>query len=114
VTVLDIGPWFDAKGAKDRPYVAVVEGRKGSLGVLVDAAVGIREISRDQVAVKLVSSRSSRNLATATTKDLVTLIDVSRLFEDPEIIVDRRLDTISAQQGVRARPASLSKRSSKR
>lgn len=93
MSVLDLGRWFQVTGRGAEPtFLAVVEGSRGALGLLVESVEGFREVGEDEIAQKLTAApRAVGRPIRATTRDLVTLLDIERLLESPQIIVGRDL-----------------------
>jgi len=92
MSALDLGRWFQVAGGAEPAYLAVVEGSRGALGLLVESVEGFREVGEEEIAQKLTAApRAAGRPIRATTRDLVTLLDIERLLESPQIVVGQEL-----------------------
>ncbi len=90
ISALDLGRWFQVTDPAEPTFLAVVEGSRGALGLLVEAVEGFREVAEEEIAQKLTAApRTAARPIRGTTRDLVTLLDIERLLESPQIIVGR-------------------------
>ncbi|MCP4660962.1 MAG: chemotaxis protein CheW [bacterium] len=90
ISALDLGRWFQVAGPAEPAFLAVVEGSRGALGLLVESVEGFREVEEEEIAQKLTAApRAAGRPIRATTRDLVTLLDVERLLESPQIVMGR-------------------------
>ncbi len=99
LTAVDLGRWLRIEKVSEPRFLAVLEGRRGRLGVVAESVAGFREISRDEVAQRLVISESGTPIRSMT-RDLVTVLDVARLLESPQVVIAAR------RRGNRARIGS--------
>jgi purine-binding chemotaxis protein CheW len=89
LTAVDLGRWLRIEKASEARFLAVLEGPRGRLGVVAESVSGFREISRDEVAQRLVISESGTPILSMT-RDLVTVIDAARLLESPQVVIAAR------------------------
>ncbi len=89
ISVIDTARWFGIAAGSTATYLAVIDGPKGPLGLLVDAVLGFREVFADEIATTFSRDETSRGRPIrAITKDLVALVDVERLLSSDLIVVD--------------------------
>jgi purine-binding chemotaxis protein CheW len=88
MTVLDLAPWLGIARVAEPHQLAVVEGAPGSLGLLVGAVLGFREVFRDELAP--LGHTDDAPLA-GRTADLVIVLDLPRLFAGSALRVGGRL-----------------------
>jgi len=89
LTAVDLGQWLRIEKVNEARFLAVLEGRRGRLGVVAETVAGFREISRAEVAQRLVISESGTPILSMT-RDLVTVLDVARLLESPQVVIAAR------------------------
>lgn len=87
VCVINLGLWFGVTGLPaTMPYLALLEGKPGRLALGVHSGGGIAQVTADQIANELTKGADHYGLPIlATTKDLLTILDTTRLFEMSEI-----------------------------
>lgn len=86
VSVVDLGRWFSVSGTSEPKYLVVLEGAPGRLALLGDRVDDVRVIYRDELLPKEIGHGVDRqHPVDATTRDLLTLLDVRRLFESDRI-----------------------------
>ncbi|HEY6722434.1 MAG TPA: chemotaxis protein CheW [Polyangiaceae bacterium] len=93
ISVAQLGHWFDAPYVAESGALAVLEGPRGLLGVLVDEVLGFVDFRQDQLSHELAATLGStgRPIA-AVSSDLVSILDAKRFLEDPRLIVDDRAE----------------------
>lgn len=91
LSVVDLARYLGNRERRERRRLAVITLESGKLGLLVDEVVGLRDIMASELAGTLLGGSSDRPLS-ATTKDLVSILD---------------LDRIARSERVRAVPSSL-------
>jgi purine-binding chemotaxis protein CheW len=84
--VLNLGAYLDAepRSEGERAEVVVVHGGRFGLGLLVDRVVEVRRVRKADVGPPV---RGSAGIVSGITRDLVSVIDMERLFGDPELVV---------------------------
>lgn len=87
--VVQLGRLLEVDKPGSGAYLAVVENRRGTLGLLVDSVLGFQDVFEDEIAddLQLPAAAGSRPIR-ATTRDLVTILDLQGLFADSRLIVD--------------------------
>lgn len=97
ISVIDLTRWLGLTGRARGHYLALLEHKHRSLGLLVDGVAGVREIFSDEIVVKQVSNVVGGALPVRwTTRDLVSVLDVARLFE----LADQR-NRVAASESTR-------------
>ncbi len=91
ISVAHLSHWLGSSRSMESGVVAVLSDARGLLGMLVDAVLGFRDIQSEELSQEL-SAKATRpdGPFAAVTKDLVTIVDVRRLFSDPQLIVDNK------------------------
>jgi chemotaxis signal transduction protein len=89
VSVVHLGHWLGEATRRQGARLAVVEGPRGALGLLIDDVIGFREVLESDLSDTLSPNAAKQRFTRAITKDLVTLLDVARLLESDEIVVDQ-------------------------
>jgi purine-binding chemotaxis protein CheW len=85
--VLDMARWLELPAGRAPAYLVLLEHSRRALGLLVDAVSGVLQIFPDEIAEQLSSADAAGGLPISfTTRDLVNVIDVDRLFT----LADRR------------------------
>lgn len=95
ISVVHLGHWLGEATRRQGARLAVVEGPQGALGLLIDDVVGFREILESDLSERLSPNAAKQRFTRAITKDLVTLLDVARLLESAEIVVDHAMSGIA-------------------
>lgn len=85
LSVLDLQNWLNLLSPSRARYLAVVRSSGEFMAILVDTIIDVRDLSREDIADTIATdlSRGQR----ATTKDLVTLLDIDVLLKHPDLIV---------------------------
>jgi purine-binding chemotaxis protein CheW len=95
--VLDLRRFFDlpGQGLSDLHRIILLEGNGLALGLLADAAVGVRSIPVDslQPSLPTLTGIRSEYLKGVTAEPLVVL-DAVRLLASPNIVVDEEVDPL--------------------
>ena len=84
VSVADVGRWFQIAREGALPYVAILRGPRGALGIGIDEVVGFRPIHEDELTD---AEEGGGRPILGMTRDLVALIDVPRLCASEELLV---------------------------
>ena len=95
--VLDLKKFFDLpeQGLTDLHRIIVVEGNGLELGLLADAAVGVRSIRVDSVQASLPTLTGIRSeYLKGVTAERLVVLDVARILADPKIIVHEEVDNL--------------------
>ncbi len=89
VTVVDIACWLGLPKRNPLAYLALLENDRRPLGLLVEEAQEVREIFVDEIAEQQSATERGKALPTRfTTRDLVAVLDIERLFT----VMDQRRD----------------------
>jgi chemotaxis signal transduction protein len=81
VAVIDPALWFGLSANADLTYLALLEHDHRPLGLLVAEVAGVRQIYADEIAEQSeVGAREGGMPVSFTTRDLITVLDVERLF----------------------------------
>jgi twitching motility protein PilI len=91
VGVIDLANWFGTPAKSTRAFMAVVTGDPGKLGILVDNVTGFREVGESDIAESFGDLAATGHPIRATTKDVIAILDVDKLFENPDMRIDLRL-----------------------
>jgi purine-binding chemotaxis protein CheW len=89
--VLDLKKFFDLpeKGLTDLHQIILVRGRDFELGLLADVIVGARLVSADVLQPSLPTLTGIRaDYLRGVTANRLVVLDLSRILDDPRIIVD--------------------------
>ncbi|MBN2191346.1 MAG: chemotaxis protein CheW [Polyangiaceae bacterium] len=94
MSVVHLSRWLGQAAAGDRPVIAVLRGREGTLGILVDEVIGSHDVRPTDVSDLLTrqAHREKRPISVVT-NDLVAVLDVERFLADPELIVGQGATT---------------------
>ncbi len=91
IAAIDMKRWFGINARTSGNLLAVVEGQNGKLGLLIDAVLGFKNVTADDIAETLChDSESTGHPIQATTKDLVAILNLQQLFNCREVTVDFR------------------------
>lgn len=97
ISVIDIARWLGLTNCAEAPYLAVLKLEGRQVGVCVAGVAGVREIFTDELVEQQTAQRNASDLPIRyTTRDLVAVIDVERLFA----LVDQRATRQSAFAGL--------------
>jgi chemotaxis signal transduction protein len=87
MTVIDISLWLGLPQRTAPAYVALLEESRRPLGLLVEGVAGVREIFADEISEQRGAGEADGTLPIQfTTRDLVAILDIRRLFA----VMDRR------------------------
>ncbi|MEK7705568.1 MAG: chemotaxis protein CheW [Myxococcota bacterium] len=90
VSVIDLARLAGESRNATADVLAVVNGAAGDLGLLVDDVLDFRDIETDEVVQGEADPAAGIGLPTlGTTRSLVVLLDVARLFSDERVVVNR-------------------------
>ena len=88
LSAVDIAKWYRIDNAVGGDFFSVVvhsSGRK--LALLIDSVIGFRDIAQEDLAESFWDKSDHEGIPlTATTRDLIAIIDVEQMFESPEIV----------------------------
>jgi purine-binding chemotaxis protein CheW len=88
MTVIDLARWFRISTSSRCEFLAIVNGPPGLLGLQIETTEGFRTVYADEVVQTLQISESTTSRPfRATTRDLLTLLDITRLFSSQQIIL---------------------------
>lgn len=90
--VLDGGRYLGvasaSQGSRD---VIVIEGNGLVVGLLADAVAGLRRVERDAIDPPLGADiHAHRQAVSGVTRDLLLILDVATLLQDPSLVVDEQ------------------------
>ena len=87
VAVVDIAVWFGLAKKSRGDYMAVVESKKRKLGLLIDVVGGFREVGASEIAETFGGASMGNHPIFATTKDITTILDVPKLFDNRDMVI---------------------------
>jgi chemotaxis signal transduction protein len=99
VSVVHLGHWLGEATRREGARLAVVEGPRGVLGLLIDDVIGFREVLESELSETLSPNAAKQRFTRAITKDLVTVLDVAQLLESEEIIVSDASSAVARSRG---------------
>jgi purine-binding chemotaxis protein CheW len=99
ISVVHLGHWLGEATRREGARLAVVEGPRGALGLLIDEVLGFREVMESDLSDTLTPNAAKQRFTRAITKDLVTLLDVTQLLESEEIVVSYSGGGVAAARG---------------
>ena len=88
VGVVDISSWFGLNRPSKGDYMAVMEEGSRKLGLLLDAVGGFRDIGVSDIAETFGNVSMDEHPIWATTKDVITILDIPKLFTNRDMVVD--------------------------
>ena len=88
VGIVDIAKWFAVPGALKGNFLAVVEENGRKLGLLLDTVKGFRDIGHSDIAETFSAGTVGGHPIRATTKDVTTILDIPKMFMNPDMLVD--------------------------
>jgi purine-binding chemotaxis protein CheW len=97
VPVVDLKKFFDLPdyGMTDLHRIILVESHDLELGLLADAAVGVRSIPADSLQSSLPTLTGiRREYLKGVTAERLVVLDVARILADPKIIVHEEVDSL--------------------
>jgi len=90
ICLADVSHWFNTEASNCAGFVVVVQGAPGPLGLLADEIAGFKEILSEDLAENLMDKDENKSKPLKfVTKDLTLAIDVNRLLNDPDVVVDQ-------------------------
>ena len=88
MTVVDLARWFRISTSTRCEFLAILSGPPGLLGLQIETIVDFRTIYADEIVQTLqVSESTTSRPFRATTRDLLTLLDTTRLFNSQQLIL---------------------------
>ncbi len=84
---VDLATWLGIHQAGRPDFLAVVDGPQGAAGLLVDGVLGLREIYADDLADAEDPTGARDTLVRATTRDMVSILDLGVLLGRDDLIV---------------------------
>jgi purine-binding chemotaxis protein CheW len=89
MTVVDLGRWLGIEGAGEgEGRLAVIATPAGPIGLLAARVAGFREVEESELSEQILGANESGSIR-ATTRDLVAILDLARIADDPRLIVGR-------------------------
>ena len=85
LSVIDLGAWLEVERCGAPAFVAWIATLSGGLGLAVEAVHGFRAVHDDEIADATTGVRSP--MASAMTRDLVSLLQPALLAGRPELLV---------------------------
>lgn len=91
ISVVDLAHWFRIPSLEESDFLAILSGPPGMLGLRIGGVVDFREVFSDEIVQTIQGAELSagRPIA-ATTRDLLTILDSDRLFNNRQIIIGVR------------------------
>jgi len=90
ICVVDLAPLLGIREAQDKTMLIVVERQAQPLALLVDELQEIRDLVQLDVSTSYVPPRRAHPWPlTLTTKDLISVLDIEKLYEDARISPSR-------------------------
>lgn len=86
VCVTDLGRWFGIPTPGVAHYLVLLDGPRGPLGFTVERVLGFREVHESELGEPGEGEESLRPVR-GMTRDLVGILDLERLLESPDLIV---------------------------
>ena len=86
VSVVDLAAWLQRGCAEDAWFVAVLDGPRGPVAFLVDEVLGLREVLTEELASGLRGDEDRRGPIVATTRDLVSVLDLDAMLEGDALV----------------------------
>ena len=88
ICVVDLSRWIGTEERGTGACLAVIEGPRGPLGLVVDRCEGFRDLFEDEVVLDLAGMLTSQlRYVHMMTRDLIAILDVPELLADPRLIV---------------------------
>ncbi len=85
ISVVSLAKWFGVQARGGGEYLVVLGGAKGGLGLLVDCVLDFRNIYEDELAA--TSCVNAERPLRAMTRDLVALLDPTKVFSSPALVL---------------------------
>ena len=90
MSVIHLAHWIEVETESKASFLAIIEGTEGPLGLAVEAVAEFRDIFAEEIAKSFDRSQvDSKMPFRATTKDLITILDLGRIANDPRLVVDQ-------------------------
>jgi purine-binding chemotaxis protein CheW len=90
VSVVDLAAWLHQGGAEDAAFIAVLDGPRGPVAFLIDEVLGLREVLAEELASGLGGDDDRRGPIAATTRDLVSLLDLDAMTRGDALVASGR------------------------
>jgi len=87
LSVFDLGRLSESKGERSRAHLVVVDAAEGPIGFCVDEVLQCRHVS-PLALTQAGSGQSERRMALGVTADLVVVLDIQKLLELPELVIE--------------------------
>lgn len=105
VAIVDLAAWLGVPKRTTGTFTLVVEGEPGKLGLLVDHVIGFRDIGASDFAETFSdSSTTATHPIRAITKDLTALLDMKKLFSNPDMVIDFKPSPVAENGGSEVDP----------
>ncbi len=87
LAAVDIARWYDIGSQASGEFFAVVVDSTGrKLGLLIDEVLGFQDIAKEDLVDSYFSDKTDGgHPISATTRDLIAIIDIQQMFEHPSI-----------------------------
>ena len=108
VGVVDIASWFGVPGTSKGAFLAVVENGDRKLGLLLDTVRGFRDVGASDIAETFSAGATGGHPIHSTTKDVTTILDIPKMFDNPDMQVGAGVEDQLHAKGAPA-PAAGSK-----
>ncbi len=90
MTIVHPSHWLQQSASIARGMVAVVAGKQGTVGIVIDDVLDTRDVYASDVSDSLTrQARREQRPIRLVTNDLVAVLDVERFMNDPDLVVGR-------------------------
>ncbi len=87
LSVVDLGRFYQVAGAAEPTLVAVIDGPRGAIGFTVERVLSYRSLSLAELGQGDLPARAESRATLGVTRDLVVVLDVMHLIEQPELVL---------------------------
>ena len=90
LSVVHLADWIEVETVARAAFLAIVEGPEGPLGLAVEKVLEFRDIFAEEIAQIFDKSQVDADKPfRATTKDVITILDLDRITKDPRLVIDQ-------------------------
>jgi purine-binding chemotaxis protein CheW len=87
VSVLDLGRWFGLEATPNPASLVLISSRSRLLGIAANAVLDARAVFADELPEDDRGTTARERPVSAVTNDLLSILDVQRLLDSPEVLV---------------------------
>jgi purine-binding chemotaxis protein CheW len=87
LSVIDLARLSGVKGKGKPAYLAVLEAAEGPIAFTVDQVVAYRRVSLAELSAGEAGVRSEGRSTLGVTRDLIVVLDIPRLLQQPELVI---------------------------